>query len=183
VAIGPTGPTGPGGDDPDLVRICQINWTHPDPLKSAASNVTSLSTLNNDGVRLAFTDFVFNGDIHAQSFMVLAMHRDAESGLNCWCEIPARRLTGTVTPANCDVTTAPTFPGKASDPVNGLLFTPGIPWQGGTTYRVVLKGDFVRSVKNGKAVDANHLPKWLNNRISGDGKEGGTFDSWFITKG
>ncbi len=178
-AVGPTGPTGPSGNDSGLVRICKINWIHVDPL---APQETSLSAINNEGLRLALTDSVFNGDIHKQSFMVLAMHVDDASGLQCWCEVPGQ-LTGAQTPANCDVTTPPTTPTKPSDPANGLVFKPATPFRGKTTYRVVLKGDLIRSVATKKAVDANHLPGWLNNKITGDGKEGGTFESWFMTKG
>jgi hypothetical protein len=46
-------------------------------------------------------------------------------------------------------------------------------------YRVVVIGDYIRG-DGGKAVDANHLPGWLNARPTGDGVEGGTFESWFL---
>ena len=41
-----------------------------------------------------------------------------------------------------------------------------------------MKGDFIRDEK-GLAVDADHLPPWLPNHGTGDGVEGGTFESWF----
>jgi hypothetical protein len=44
---------------------------------------------------------------------------------------------------------------------------------------VIVKGDFIRD-KDGRALDADHLPKWLPNRKTGDGVEGGTFESWII---
>jgi hypothetical protein len=46
-------------------------------------------------------------------------------------------------------------------------------------YRVLLKGDFVRGLGD-RAVDGNHLPQWVGspNYRSGDGIEGGTFESW-----
>ena len=46
-------------------------------------------------------------------------------------------------------------------------------------YRVMLKSDFIRD-KKGKAVDGDHLPEWLPNRRTGDGVEGGTFESFFV---
>jgi hypothetical protein len=180
---GPAGPTGPTGIDPDLVKICQINWVHPDSQRTPpALNLTSAAMLNANGLQLAFTDDVLNGDIHDQSFMVLAMHFEDNPGLNCWCEIPKRVLTGTRTTGPCDVSKPPPKRlTKPDDAANGLLFIPASPFVENTTYRVVLKGDFIRDVKNLKAVDADHLPKWLNSRKSGDGIEGGTFESWFVT--
>lgn len=45
-------------------------------------------------------------------------------------------------------------------------------------YRVILEGDLIRD-RGGRGVDANHLPKWLPKRPTGDGVEGGIFQSWF----
>jgi len=177
--MGPVGPAGPGADDPDLTRICAINWSHPDPLNPKTSK-TSLSALREDGLRLAFSGSVLNGDIHPHSFMVLMAHADREQQLQCWCEVPGE-LAGLEFDKNCDVT-APFKPRSGpGDPVNGLRFQPAMGWIAGTTYRVVLKGDLVRDAKTRKAIDANHLPPWLNKRPTGDGKEGGTFESWFVT--
>ena len=47
------------------------------------------------------------------------------------------------------------------------------------TIRICLKGDFVRDTKKERALDGNHLPPWLPKRPTGDGIEGGTFESWF----
>ena len=181
-ATGPTGPTGPAGPigDPDLVRICRINWVHPDPLAGPPAPTTLLTKIRKEGLRLAFTEPVFNGDIHDQSFMVLTRHLDPETDRVCWCEVP-HELRGVNYKGHCktddiDQTNVPVNPG---DPANGLLFEAS--WAPNTLYRVVLKGDLVRSEKDGRAVDGNHLPKWLNARPSGDGIEGGTFESWFVT--
>ena len=49
--------------------------------------------------------------------------------------------------------------------------------------RIRVKGDFIRGrhAVTGKlhSVDADHLAPWLHGRRSGDGVEGGTFESWF----
>jgi hypothetical protein len=172
---GPTGPPGPGGDDPDLVQICRINWTHADPVPGPIQP-TDLTTLRAEGLRLVFTNNIFNGDIHDQSFLV--MKSDPQGARVCWCEF-RHELHGAVFEGECDTRNFDKFGAAASDPVNGLLFQ--TEWSPNTIYRVVLKGDLIRAVSNGKAVDANHLPPWLNLRHSGDGKEGGTFESWFIT--
>jgi len=43
-----------------------------------------------------------------------------------------------------------------------------------------VNGDFIRD-KNNRGVDANHLPPWLSGgRPTGDGVEGGTFESWLV---
>jgi hypothetical protein len=68
--------------------------------------------------------------------------------------------------------------------VNGARFIPAnvAPGVAQPTYRVVFKGDFVRD-QDGRGVDAQHLPRWLMNlptdRPTGEGTEGGTFESWF----
>jgi hypothetical protein len=48
----------------------------------------------------------------------------------------------------------------------------------GNEFRIVVRGDFIRD-RNGKGLDADHLPPWLPSRHSGDEVEGGTFESWF----
>jgi hypothetical protein len=74
--------------------------------------------------------------------------------------------------------------GIAANPdelVNGAQFLPqptAISHAPAGLYRVFLKGDLVRDQRD-LAVDANHLPTWLPNRITGDGVEGGVFESWF----
>ncbi len=65
--------------------------------------------------------------------------------------------------------------------VNGAQFRPGLDFLPNQEYRVLLKGDFIRDAKNEKGIDADHLPPWLPNRPTGDGTEGGTFESWFVT--
>jgi hypothetical protein len=73
---------------------------------------------------------------------------------------------------------------ETNDPnvaVNGAQFRPGLNFVGNQEYRVLLKGDFIRDAKNKQGIDADHLPPWLPNRPTGDGTEGGTFESWFVT--
>src|SRR5439155_576088 len=65
--------------------------------------------------------------------------------------------------------------------VNGAQFRPGLDFVENQEYRVLLKGNFIRDAKNEKGIDADHLPPWLPNRPTGDGTEGGTFESWFVT--
>ena len=79
--------------------------------------------------------------------------------------------------------------------------------QGLLRLRVIVKGDFIRGaykgdIENLRALDGDHLPKvdppsppgppqpgvvpqWMttgDGRFSGDGVEGGTFESWFTVR-
>ncbi|MCZ7640211.1 MAG: hypothetical protein M5U12_31655 [Verrucomicrobia bacterium] len=55
----------------------------------------------------------------------------------------------------------------------------------GFTHRVLLKCDFLADARpageRGRAPDGNHLPPWFGspNYRTGDGVEGGAFESWF----
>jgi hypothetical protein len=47
--------------------------------------------------------------------------------------------------------------------------------------RVVVKGDFIRdATSQQRAIDGDHLPPWLPAQRTGDGIEGGTFESWIL---
>jgi hypothetical protein len=168
----------------DFAHICAINWVHPTPpLVNNPNNITSIDNLNRDGVLIAFDRPVLNGDIHQHSFMVLVKRRNQESGTECWCELRIERVGGVQFERNCEISG---FDGIIEDPnaaVNGAQFRPRSPgFVADQEYRVILKGDFIRDAKNGKGIDADHLPPWRLSaeRPTGDGTEGGTFESWFI---
>jgi DNA-binding beta-propeller fold protein YncE len=153
----------------ELTHICAINWQH--------GSRTKLGLIKEQGFRILFDGPVLRGDLHDQSFMVLTQSRSDE-GTVCWCE-----MVGTVKGGNfetvCDPSSFFTSVDANADPVNGAVFTPRREIQQGV-YRVVLKGDYIRSVADKRAVDADHLPAWLPDRKTGDGVEGGTFESWLI---
>jgi hypothetical protein len=190
---GPAGPVGPKGDkgdkgdpgvDLDLTHICAINWVHPRSLTEKPindpANATPSSRLR-AGLLIAFDRLVLNGDIHEHSFILLERPQIEGPEQGCWCEVRAKTLAGVIFPAQCTIEQEFEI---ASDPeklVNGALLLPGSSLQPDREYRIVLKGDFIRDEK-GKAVDANHLPPWIPNRMSGNGTEGGTFESWFFIK-
>jgi phosphoribosylaminoimidazole-succinocarboxamide synthase len=159
--------------------ICAINWRHPDP---AASGSQATSIGNHDPLLLAFSDDVVAGDIHEHSFMVLTKNPAPASATNCWCEMAAEQFVPVHFEKFCDLNSQQTPVTKATDPANGLRFIPARAWSPATAYRVILKGDLIRDMKTKRAIDANHLPPWLNARKTGDGKQGGTFESWFVTK-
>ena len=141
-------------------------------------NITPFANLQQHGLLVAFDKLVHNGDIHPQSFIVLEGHRNAPNDPMCWCELRSEPITGIKFDVPCEITSNFT---PVADPhalVNGAQFKPSRPLSPGVTYRVVLKGDFIRD-QDGRGVDADHLPLWLPTRHTGDGVEGGTFESWF----
>jgi hypothetical protein len=172
----------------DFAHISAINWVHPmpplaDPANPLANpaNITSVENLNRDGVLIAFDQPVLNGDIHRHSFMVLVKHRDEQSGTDCWCELPVKRVGGVQFERDGEISKNPPQITDLNAAVNGAQLVPGLSFSEKQEYRVVVKGNFIRDAKNGKGIDANHLPPWLPKRLTGDGTEGGTFESWFIT--
>jgi hypothetical protein len=172
-----------GGDTvtADFAHICAINWVHrTPPLEDNLTNITPINNLNN-GILIAFDRPVLNVDIHRYSFVVLIKHRDDQSNTDCWCELPIRRVGGVKFERDCEI--LPVFD-EIADPnatVNGAQFRPGPGFLPNQEYRVLLKGDFIRDAKNEKGIDADHLPPWLPTRPTGNGTEGGTFESWFLT--
>lgn len=156
-------------DPAKLTHICDINWPH-------AGEVSGLQ----DGLFIALDQEVTDSDINSHSVIVLAAHQDGETGLTCWCEMPAKEIRGVHFPSVCKLSDPQTV--TAAFPANGIQFQPGNSFQPDQEYRVLIKGDFIRSLADGKAIDADHLPGWLPNRPTGDGVEGGTFESWFIFK-
>jgi len=71
---------------------------------------------------------------------------------------------------------------QVANQVGGVRWLPdGVPAivdRRGARIRVLLHGDQVRDDK-GRGLDGNHLPPWVPDRRSGDGVEGGLFESWF----
>jgi hypothetical protein len=136
-----------------------------------------------DGLLIAFSYNIRAGDINSHTFQVLVHHE--EEGLICWCELPAKHIRGvklelTEGPnGTCVIEGIEQAHPNPNEWVNGALFRPNeIPLG---TLRIVLKGDLIQD-EQGQGVDANHLPPWLPNRPSGDGVEGGTFESWLIVE-
>jgi hypothetical protein len=152
-----------------------VNWRHGAP--------ESVTRIRQQGFRIAFdTQQVESKDLHLQSFIVQRRHLqtvDDPAGsvqLACWCELQGRVISGNFTPLG-DVNGA--F-AQAGGNVNGAIFVAENVLPG--EYRVLLKGDYVRA--KGDAVDADHLPPWVGspNYITGDGIEGGLFESWLTLR-
>jgi DNA-binding beta-propeller fold protein YncE len=165
----------------EYTRICAINWEHRG--KMDRENLE-------DGLVIAFNRKIRAGDLNAHSFQVLI--RTEDEGLIIWCELPHRHLRGIELEladgpdGTCVITEREEVPHHDADTfVNGALFElreilREIP-AGSHTLRVVLKGDLIQDEYR-LGVDANHLPPWLPHRPTGDGVEGGTFESWFTVE-
>src|SRR4051794_7495333 len=102
-------------------------------------------------------------------------------GSECWCELPIKRVGGVQFKRACEILPDFDETNDLNAAVNGAQFRPGEGFVANQEYRVLVKGDFIRDARNGKGIDANHLSPWLPKRPTGDGTEGGTFESWFLT--
>ncbi|MBI5259412.1 MAG: hypothetical protein HY855_23115 [Burkholderiales bacterium] len=206
---GKDGQDGDPGLDWDLPHICDVSWIHDNPngpVEAPRELVVTFDTkvLSKDlhdrsiVVQLGRRERKFSD---GEGGNVLA--------LMCWCDLDLNdRLEPGITEEPCN---ARTFR-RSGDPLVTAfrirlpstlrLFTD----DGRIRIRVLVKGDFVRGIhhKTGelRAVDADHLPtlaprspphppqpgvtpEWLqpvDKRHTGDGIEGGTFESWFDVK-
>ncbi len=175
----------------DFTRICAINWDHGENIPHEQ---LTIEQYQQPGLMIAFNKLVRNGDIHRHSVRLLVGSRggignNPELATTCWCEISDEVLTGVnfVNPCNLRSGLKPAF--DPEEAVNGLVLVPTARFQRDFDYRVVVEGDYIRQFEGidlktrqpkwGSAVDADHLPPWLPDRKTGDGVEGGTFNSWF----
>ena len=184
--VGVTGPMGPQGVtgtglDPKLTHICAINWEHYIPPKGTQTLANSLSLRG--GLLVRFDNSVLNSDIHSLSFTVLV---GSGTDPECWCEVPSNNKEGIIgiifNDASCEIDSSFTAATSPNDYVNGGQFVPATKFTPGVIHHVVVKGDFIRD-EEGRGVDADNLPPWLSfgtATITGDGVEGGTFESWFM---
>lgn len=170
----PRGHDAPTPRPVEYTRICGINWQHGREMVR--------DDFEDNGLLIAFNHPIQARDINWQTFQVLALRE--EHGLRCWCELPAyvRGVQLELSEGSGDTRTIVGIENDDPGPdsfVNGARFKPRqVPYG---PLRVILKGDFIRDEKK-HGVDANHLPPWLPRRLSGDGVEGGTFESWFSVR-
>jgi hypothetical protein len=176
------------------VHIRSVNWHHGTFGNTPPNRKDSAAALR-EGLRIAFDDKVKAADLHAQSVIVQVRDdhtvRDAGGNLitlSCWCEVG-----GTVGPGDFS-TVGNALSAFTLAPVGFVGFVNGVNVDGANLregdYRVLLKGDYVRDQKK-QGVDANHVPPWvpfppnpvqIPTYSSGDGAEGGLFESWFSLK-
>jgi hypothetical protein len=188
---GPAGPQGPPGQGVvpiDLAGVANVSWAPP------TTGVTGKVKLNDlftkPGIKIAFTAPVQSTDLTTDTIVLLVpVPLASQPDLILWCEVPI-----TVNPGNFatlgDLTTF-FSPVAIPAPANGVaffaserdtkIFLATISMQPPHPIQVLVKGDFIRDSSSKKrGLDGNHLPPWVPARASGDGIEGGTFESWFM---
>jgi DNA-binding beta-propeller fold protein YncE len=161
--------------DTSLTGVCAINWKHDSP-----NQVPLVSGTDAFGFLIRFAQRVRAEDINANTFRVL-FAPSSDNNQNCWCELVPTRVGGiSIASSVCSLDKADlgSFPAPTGKLVEGALWMIRDPHQlRPGMYRIELKCDFIRDL-NGKAVDGNHLPPWLPTQTTGDGVQGGTFESW-----
>lgn len=167
----------------EYTSICGINWTH--------KGTMSRQELEENGLLVAFSRKVRAGDINRHTFSVLI--NIEEEGLTAWRELPTRQGRGSEQVrgvellveegpnGTCNIEAVENPHPPANKFVNGAWFRPTRLPAGTHTLRVILKGDLIQD-EHHVGVDANHLPPWLPQRPTGDGVEGGTFESWLTVE-
>jgi hypothetical protein len=188
------------GLDWDLPHICSFSWTHNSSVSWSTGTVQQLIVTFDTDIRA--------DDLHEKSVFVQIGYYDSQHGelpFFCWCDLDLTKLIDKgKTRVAC---VAQGFQKSATPMVRALRITlPNLLAAMKVQQlrvRVVIKGDFIRGVhhKTGdlRALDADHLPKvdppappnppqpgvvpdWMqlgDHRFSGDGVEGGIFESWF----
>ncbi len=168
----------PGTCNPDLVKINHTSWDLGQTVSPFPPTLI-----------IGFSGDVRSGDLNFNTVSVLIGLYEAGGLLISWDEI--RQGYAEVQPGNLSGSVFTPLPGGSApaDPANAvrILLTKAADVLRQTQNtageaRVVVKGDFIRDAKHGQGVDADHLPPWLPSRPTGDGIEGGTFESWFIYK-
>jgi DNA-binding beta-propeller fold protein YncE len=182
---GPKGDKGYKGDpgtglDSTYVKIAQISWIHNGTLSQSQLERTNLRLL------IAFNDNVQSVDLTTDlttlttdSVAVLFPTHERAILQTTWREADINVRPGNFATTGV-VTSAFTPVGSGS--ANGLeIRVPEIILKlVNMKIRVVVRGDFIRDTTlQQRAIDADHLPPWVPARLTGDGIEGGTFESWF----
>jgi hypothetical protein len=183
------------GLDFDFVHVCGINWKHNGSLPVAR--------LIDPGLIIGFDGPVLNGDLHPMSVRLLVSFLEDNPFRYCFCTPLGRDneqlvvTGGHIEPCNPGEQFEPeTDPLKLVNAVRIRLAAEVFRvLRPGSAVHVVVQGDFIRGRhhKTGelRAVDGNHMPPWLPQRLlpdgvragqpgSGDGIEGGVFESWFL---
>ena len=137
---------------------------------------TSAQPIADKGIIIVFDGKVRREDLNDFSVQLLQEQpQSQQSRTRCWCQVIGEyELGDTATKCKTDG-----FAPSGAPFVTAVRFRPESFPKG--RYRVVVHGDLIRdSNQPAKAVDANHLPPWLNAAgKTGDGIQGGTFHSQF----
>jgi DNA-binding beta-propeller fold protein YncE len=175
----------PGECNRDLTGVSNVSWA---PATGVLGAVSLAQLFTKPGLKIAFTASVQAADLTNDTIVLLAPVI-VQSDLISWCEVPIQLVPGNFSPVG---NVAGTFtPGAVAGLANGVAFfasqrdtqalLQAIKTQ--KPLHLLIKGDFIRdSSPKQRGLDGNHLPPWVPKRPSGDGIEGGTFESWFTLK-
>ncbi len=194
---GDKGDKGDPGLGPTLTHICAISWKHAERL-SRDDLVFELTASNGQrrrerrrvfGLVVAFDSEVLVDDLNSISFMALSDAPERDEGRRprvCWCQIPGD-VHGLRLRNRCTIDREPldvVAPGGFCEAAlyefdREALERTLEAAHGPLRVRVLFNGDLVRDHPAHRGIDADHLPGWLPDRKTGDGVEGGMFESWF----
>jgi DNA-binding beta-propeller fold protein YncE len=173
----------PGPCNPNLTVVKSINWPHAGILKMSTLEETG-------GLQIAFSAGVKCTDLSLDTVTLLIPVPNGS--FQTWAEAGPNAITvkGVNFPTVGDVTSTPVTPAPANGLANGVaLFINRkiLSTLSGQKLRVCVRSDFIRDSSD-LALDGDHLPPWVPTtlpagRQSGDGIEGGTFESWFTLEG
>ncbi|SRR5579871_1054011 len=175
----------PGCCNTNLTTIKSVNWTHNGQFQVTGTPTGAPPTVT---LQVALSGGVQPTDVTRNSVIVLSEYLPTPNSPLIWYELATTLASGCFTTVG-DVTSG--FTSGATDPhglANGfqIQFLP-LSAGGTSPIRVQVKGDFMRDL-NVLALDGDHLPgdltpAWVPTKLTaystGDGIEGGTFESWF----
>jgi DNA-binding beta-propeller fold protein YncE len=191
-----------------LPHIVAINWPHDGTLlRNDAASQRWFEGFFKLGLVIAFDTEMLPETINRHTVQVLFNHMNRDTEGNCFCNMRGRVRPGRVITEQhgdglpeCGDNIVDFKPYtdseiKAQLPATGAQFFPdNREWimNAETEYQIVAKGDFILAhkedpeikLRDGKpgrrALDGDHLGPGLPLRCpTGDGVEGGTFESWF----
>lgn len=199
---GERGPAGPPGEDPRTTRIVALSWTHRGSFADGTGNLIE-ELMGGVGLALAFDGEVIpEGVLQMMDgrllrgtpvFELLVRTQVRQMPSPCWCPVPgllclpfddfATNERGRIV----DLSARSPDNVRPDQPARGFQLV--LPDQDSEAFqaldslvdpmlRVVFRADFALDV-NGLAVDGNHIGGAVPDRPSGNGREGGTFESWF----
>lgn len=181
----PRGADGSTPTPPDLARVAALSWVHNRPIK--VSDLQKL--LSTVGVAIGFDQKVvantlinlirMPGAVNLTSFVFEVLGPQGDG--TCLCPLRGRiQLIKSFKATAGLITSVDPAPDDAAlvTGIRMMLDPAGV--QASTQLRVLLRGDFVVDAQNKRAIDGNFLRGDLP---TGDGVEGGLFESWLWAEG
>jgi hypothetical protein len=192
----PRGQPGTPGpiDDPELTHITNLSWVHAggfDSIDEWAGFVQELGLVIKfdeefGGVQTrTLYDIVDSpnfGQVGISEVFELRVRRNTDMGM-CECRLSnvfCEPVEAEVDPATGRIVNVNPLPLDIENtPAVRLMMNSDMARQVGAAFcRVVFRSDFALDM-NKKAVDGNHIGGLVPERPTGNGREGGTFESWF----